>query len=92
MRWDLRWEGRVEEMLKFRKETEFKETEIGEIPKDWKIDILKNIVKRLESGNRPTGGKLKHDPNGILSIGGENIPWQIQLHLSFPHPLLLQTI
>ncbi len=68
-------------MLKFRWETEFKETEIGEIPKDWEIENLGWAVKSLESGSRPKGGLLKHDPNGILSIGGENITWQGDLTL-----------
>lgn len=68
-------------MLKFRWETEFKETEIGEVPKDWEIVRLKWAIKNLESGNRPKGGALGHDPNGILSIGGENITWQGDLTL-----------
>jgi len=68
-------------MLKFRWETEFKETEIGEIPKNWEIAPLREIVKSLESGNRPKGGKLQHSSNGILSIGGENITWEGELVL-----------
>jgi len=67
--------------LKFKWETEFKETEIGEIPKEWEIEKLDWAVRSLESGNRPKGGSLKHDPNGILSIGGENITWQGELVL-----------
>ncbi|WP_333783957.1 restriction endonuclease subunit S, partial [Thermocrinis sp.] len=68
-------------MFKFRWETEFKETEIGEIPKDWEVSSLKNILKSLESGNRPKGGVLAHNPFGILSIGGENINWDGSLEL-----------
>jgi Restriction endonuclease S subunits len=37
-------------MLKLRWETEFKETEIGEIPRDWEIRELKDIAK-IESGS-----------------------------------------
>jgi len=68
--------------MKIRWEIEFKKTEIGEIPKDWKIGILRDVVKSLESGNRPKGGKLQHDPNGVLSIGGENITWEGELILN----------
>ncbi len=67
--------------MKFRWETKFKETEIGEIPRDWGVETLSWAVKNLESGNRPKGGILKHDPTGILSIGGENITWQGDLIL-----------
>ena len=42
-------------MLKFRWETEFKETEIGEIPKDWEVKRLGEVLRSLESGNRPKG-------------------------------------
>ncbi|MEM2918865.1 MAG: restriction endonuclease subunit S, partial [Candidatus Altiarchaeota archaeon] len=67
--------------LKFRWETEFKETEIGQIPREWEVESLRWAVKSLESGNRPKGGVLKHEPTGILSIGGENITWQGDLRL-----------
>ena len=68
-------------MIKFKKETEFKDTEIGRVPKDWEVVILKNVLRSLETGNRPKGGKIKHDPKGILSIGGENINWEGELLL-----------
>ncbi|WAM34097.1 restriction endonuclease subunit S [Caldicellulosiruptor morganii] len=68
-------------MVKFRWETEFKETEIGEIPNNWEVENLERVIKSLESGNRPKGGKLNHNPNGILSIGGENISWDGELIL-----------
>ncbi|MEM2146810.1 MAG: hypothetical protein QW279_15710, partial [Candidatus Jordarchaeaceae archaeon] len=68
--------------LKFRWGTEFKETEIGEIPRDWEVENLRWAVKSLESGNRPKGGALKHDTAGFLSIGGENITWQGDLMLA----------
>lgn len=68
-------------MLKLRWETEFKKTEIGEIPKDWEVRRLGEVLRSLESGNRPKGGALSHDPYGILSIGGENINWDGSLQL-----------
>ncbi len=67
--------------IKLRWETEFKEREIGEIPRYWEVEKLDYAVKDLESGNRPKGGSLKHDPDGILSIGGENITWEGDLVL-----------
>jgi type I restriction enzyme S subunit len=69
-------------MLKFRWETKFEKTEIGEIPKDWEVKGLGDVLKSLESGNRPKGGVLAHTPNGVLSIGGENINWDGSLELS----------
>jgi len=68
--------------MKFRWETEFKETEIGEIPKDWEVRKLGELLKSLESGKRPKGGVLAHNPKGILSIGGENINWDGSLELT----------
>jgi len=73
----------VKEMtIKFKLEEEFKETEVGEIPKDWDLESLEWATESLESGNRPKGGSLKHDPKGVLSIGGENITWQGDLVLN----------
>ncbi len=68
-------------MIKFWWETEFKETEIGEVPKDWGVKKLRWAVESLETGNRPKGGSLQYDPKGILSIGGENISWEGDLIL-----------
>jgi type I restriction enzyme S subunit len=68
--------------MKFRWETEFKETENGEIPKDCEIKKLGDLLRSLESGNRPKGGILAHSLNGILSIGGENINWDGSLDLT----------
>jgi len=59
-------EGKVE----FYKETEFKDTEIGRIPKDWELKKLNDIVK-IESGKRERGGGKGNGE--VLSLGGENI-------------------
>jgi type I restriction enzyme S subunit len=40
-------------MLKFCWETEFKKTEMGEIPRDWEIRELKDIAKIESGGNAP---------------------------------------
>jgi len=69
-------------VLRFRWETEFKETEIGEIPRDWEVRKLGDLLRSLESGSRPKGGSLAHTPNGVLSIGGENINWDGSLNLA----------
>jgi len=39
--------------LMFYRETEFQDTEIGKIPKDWKIEKLKNIVIKAKMGGTP---------------------------------------
>jgi type I restriction enzyme S subunit len=52
--------------LVFDKETEFQETEIGEIPKEWKIVKLKEILT-LRNGKRPT---LSED--GWIPVYGAN--------------------
>jgi len=39
--------------LKFKWETEFKETEIGEIPKDWKVKGLEKILDSIIKGKPP---------------------------------------
>ncbi|MBW9222262.1 restriction endonuclease subunit S [Methanothermococcus sp. SCGC AD-155-C09] len=54
----------VEKMLKFKKETEFKETEIGEIPKDWEVKKLGDIA------NIKTGKTNVQDavPDGIYPL------------------------
>jgi len=39
--------------MKFRWETEFKETEIGEIPRDWEVEQIKDIAK-VTTGGTPS--------------------------------------
>ena len=65
----------------FRKGRKLKKTEIGEIPEDWEVVMLREALKSLESGDRPKGGKLVHNPLGVLSIGAENINWDGCLEL-----------
>ena len=38
-------------MLKFKRETEFKQTEIGEIPREWKKSKLYNLADSI-NGHR----------------------------------------
>jgi len=55
-------------MLKFRWETEFKETEIGEIPKDWEVYPLSEVVEDAIVGSTPLKKISKYWANGT-------IPW-----------------
>ena len=54
-------------MIKFRRETEFKQTEIGEVPREWKVKKLRDLFK-IESGRRPT----EVNDNGKFEIWGAN--------------------
>ncbi|MGC9086195.1 MAG: restriction endonuclease subunit S [Thermoproteota archaeon] len=54
----------------FYKETNFKETPIGEIPKDWGFTRLNNLID-IETGKRAKGGAL--DKGNVASIGGEHL-------------------
>jgi len=52
--------------------SEFKKTEIGEIPVEWQIKNLCEVITAIESGGRPTGGATENSGT-ITSFGGENI-------------------
>jgi len=52
-------------MIKFKWETEFKETEIGEIPKDWEMKRLGNIVD-IKQGKNISILHLKEDGYPVL--------------------------
>ena len=43
-----------------------------EIPNNWRVGTFKEVLKELESGDRPKGG-ITDIPHGIPSIGAENI-------------------
>lgn len=57
----------------FYREANLKETLIGEIPKDWSIPKLANLIE-IETGKRAKGGAL--DKGNVASIGGEHIDYQ----------------
>jgi len=71
----------MEEKIEFYKEKEFKDTEIGRIPKEWELKKLKDIVK-IESGKRERGGGKGNGE--VLSLGGENISPVGKLILNSP--------
>ena len=50
----------------------FKPSELGEIPSNWNIKKLNDVLITLESGKRPKGG-ISEINEGIPSIGAENI-------------------
>jgi len=58
------------EKVEFYRETEFKDTEIGKIPKEWEIAKLSNLIE-VETGKRAKGGSL--EKGNVASIGGEQI-------------------
>jgi len=58
------------EKVEFYRETEFKDTEIGRIPKEWEITKLSNLIE-VETGKRAKGGSL--EKGNVASIGGEQI-------------------
>lgn len=51
---------------------ELVQSELGEIPKDWKYDRLGSYLNVLESGRRPKGG-VGAIREGIPSVGAESI-------------------
>ena len=52
------------------KNGEFVESELGMIPKGWRVGTLDAIIKEAESGSRPKGGA---ETDGVPSIGAEKI-------------------
>ena len=40
-------------MVEFYRETEFKETEIGRIPKDWSLRELEKLCHKIKAGGTP---------------------------------------
>ena len=50
----------------------FKSSELGEIPSNWNVKKLRDVLIVLESGKRPKGG-ISDIGDGIPSIGAENI-------------------
>jgi type I restriction enzyme S subunit len=46
--------------VKFYRETEFQDTEIGKIPKDWKTAKLREICKKIKAGGTPLTTKKEY--------------------------------
>jgi len=54
------------------KDGEFEESELGLIPKGWRVGKLDDVLSEIETGNRPKGGVAGVE-SGIPSIGAENV-------------------
>ena len=50
----------------------FEDSDLGEIPKGWKVSVLNEMLSELETGGRPKGGVSGYAA-GIPSIGAESI-------------------
>ncbi|GAB3390711.1 restriction endonuclease subunit S [Lysobacter fragariae] len=53
-------------------ESELVESELGLIPKGWRVEALGNHLNVLETGRRPKGG-VKDISEGVPSVGAESI-------------------
>jgi len=69
--------------LTFYKEIEFQETEIGEMPKDWKIEKLKNIVIKAKMGGTPK--------STVHEYWGGDIPFARVEDITSSHKYLFKT-
>ncbi|MEM3637078.1 MAG: restriction endonuclease subunit S [Conexivisphaerales archaeon] len=61
------------EQLEFYKETEFKETEIGRIPKEWKVARFQDLCQKLRSGGTPLTSKKEYYNGDIPFVKIEDI-------------------
>ena len=50
----------------------FQDSELGEIPKGWRVEPLGDWIDVLETGRRPKGGVSKYT-SGVPSVGAESI-------------------
>jgi type I restriction enzyme S subunit len=48
----------------------FEDSELGEIPKGWRVGRLDDVLAELVSGARPKGGAVEE---GVPSVGAENV-------------------
>ena len=58
-------------MIKFRKETDFKKTSIGEIPKDWEVKPVKDWITGMIKGKPPKKNKPNNKSKAYpyISVG-----------------------
>jgi len=59
--------------IKFYKETNFKETPIGKIPKDWEITTLENICTKVKAGGTPRTSKKEYWNGNLPFVKIEDI-------------------
>ena len=51
----------------------YKESELGMIPKEWKVKRLDKITEKIGSGVTPTGGSDVYQTSGVLFIRSQNV-------------------
>jgi type I restriction enzyme S subunit len=69
--------------MKFRKETEFQETEIGKIPRNWRIEKLGDIVVKAKMGGTPK--------RSVREYWGGDIPFAKIEDITSSHKYLFKT-
>jgi len=53
--------------------SEFEESELGAIPKGWRVVSLKDITSKIGSGATPRGGKEAYVEEGIALVRSQNV-------------------
>lgn len=53
--------------------TEFKQTEIGEVPVEWNFKKLGDVLNFIGSGSTPKGGRSAYPASGITFIRSQNV-------------------
>ena len=53
--------------------TEFKDTELGRIPKSWEVQPLRGLSTKVGSGVTPRGGSSVYQDHGIIFIRSQNV-------------------
>ncbi|MGO8805535.1 MAG: restriction endonuclease subunit S [Candidatus Bathyarchaeia archaeon] len=59
--------------MNFERESQFKETEIGILPKDWNLITLKDACSKIGSGITPRGGADVYSTEGTALIRSQNV-------------------
>jgi type I restriction enzyme S subunit len=55
--------------------TGFKRTDLGLIPEDWEVVLLKNYTTKIGSGITPRGGKKVYQEYGRPFVRSQNVGW-----------------
>ena len=53
----------------------YKQTGVGEIPKDWEVCSLDDVVTKVGSGITPTGGEKVYKKEGRPFLRSQNVGW-----------------
>jgi type I restriction enzyme S subunit len=53
--------------------TEFKDSELGRIPKEWEVNTLRDLSSKVGSGVTPRGGSSVYQEEGIIFIRSQNV-------------------